>query len=414
MIRKRKSIRKRIPILVVGDAAAPTGFARVLHSILDRVKHKYEIHHLGVNYAGDPHDADWKVYVARLGGDVYGVNRLQQLIEAAKPRLVFMVNDVWILGLYAPILKKYKDNLKTVMYFPVDGEPLDSDFVKQLDGVDQLVAYNQFGKRVMQQAIDEVRRESPDFKASEIEVIPHGVDTQLFYPYSKKPATGGINPGRLRAKKMLLPNKKDFLESFIVLNANRNQPRKRIEITMQGFALFAENKPDNVKLYLHMGAEDMGWNLMSLARRYDIEGRLIISNTSKETPTDSVKRLNMIYNACEVGINTSLGEGWGLVSFEHAATGAAQVVPRHTACEELWQGAAEMLDPVFTVTVERVLTEGKFVSPKGVAEALERLYRDPEYLREMSEAAYLNTTKPEYKWKNIARQWDALFQKLLG
>lgn len=414
MIRKRKSIRKRIPILVVGDAAAPTGFARVLHSILDRVKHKYEIHHLGVNYAGDPHDADWKVYVARLGGDVYGINRLQQLIEGVKPKLVFMVNDVWILSGYVPILKKYKDNLKTVMYFPVDGEPLDSDFVKHLDGVDQLVAYNQFGKRVMQQAIDEVRRESPDFKASEIEVIPHGVDTQLFYPYSKKPATGGINPGGLRAKKMLLPNKKDFLESFIVLNANRNQPRKRIEITMQGFALFAENKPDTVKLYLHMGAEDMGWNLMSLARRYDIEGRLIISNTSKETPKDSVKRLNMIYNACEVGINTSLGEGWGLVSFEHAATGAAQVVPRHTACEELWQGAAEMLEPVFTVTVERVLTEGKFVSPKGVAEALERLYRDPEYLREMSEAAYLNATRPEYKWKNIARQWDVLFQKLLG
>jgi D-inositol-3-phosphate glycosyltransferase len=414
MIRKRKSIRKSIPILVVGDAAAPTGFARVLHGILDRVKHKYEIHHLGVNYAGDPHDADWKVYVAQLGGDVYGINRLQQLIEGVKPRLVFMVNDVWILGRYAPILNRYKDNLKTVMYFPVDGEPLDSDFVKQLDGVDQLVAYNQFGKRVMQQAIDEVRRESPDFKASEIEVIPHGVDTQLFYPYSKKPTTGGINPGRLRAKKMLLPNKKDFLESFIVLNANRNQPRKRIEITMQGFALFAENKPDNVKLYLHMGAEDMGWNLMSLARRYDIEGRLIISNISKETPTDSVKRLNMIYNACEVGINTSLGEGWGLVSFEHAATGAAQIVPRHTACEELWQGAAEMLEPVFTVTVERVLTEGKFVSPKGVAETLDRLYRDPEYLRAMSEAAYLNATRPEYKWKNIARQWDALFQKLLG
>ena len=414
MIRKQKSIRKRIPILVVGDAAAPTGFSRVLHSILDRVKHKYEIHHLGVNYSGDPHDADWKVYVARLGGDVYGVNRLQQLIEVAKPRLVFFVNDVWILGLYAPILKKYKDYLKTVMYFPVDGEPLDSDFVGQLDGIDQLVAYNQFGKRAMQQAIDEIRRENPDFKASEIEVIPHGVDTQLFYPYSKKPATGGINPGRLRAKKMLLPNEKDFLESFIVLNANRNQPRKRIELTMQGFALFAENKPDNVKLYLHMGAEDMGWNLMSLARRYDIEGRLIISNTSKETPKDSPKRLNLIYNACEVGINTSLGEGWGLVSFEHAATSAAQIVPRHTACEELWQGAAEMLEPVFTVTVERILTEGKFVSPKGVAEALERLYGDPEYLREMSEAAYQNATRPEYKWRNIARQWDALFQRLLG
>ena len=207
MIRKRKSTRKRIPILVVGDAAAPTGFARVLHSILDRVKHKYEIHHLGVNYGGDPHDADWKV-CARLVGDVYGINRLQHLLSG-KPRLVFMVNDVWILGRYAPILKNYKDKLKTVMYFPVDGDLIDSDFVQQLDGVDQLVAYNQFGKRVMQQAIDEVRRESPDFKASEIEVIPHGVDTRLFHPYSKELGTDGIKR-QAKSQKALLPIRKSF------------------------------------------------------------------------------------------------------------------------------------------------------------------------------------------------------------
>jgi D-inositol-3-phosphate glycosyltransferase len=413
MVRKRKSVGKRIPLVVIGDAAAPTGFARVLHSILDRIKHTYEIHHLGINYLGDPHDADWKIYVARLAGDVYGANRLQQLVERVKPKLIFLVNDIWILGRYASILKKYKDDVKTVMYFPVDGEPLDPEFVKQLDGVDQLVAYNQFGKRVMQQAIAAVRQADPEFKASEIKVIPHGVDTKLFHPYPNIPTSQGFKLGRSRAKKALLPRKKDFLESFIVLNANRNQPRKRIEITMQGFALFAENKPENVKLYLHMGIEDVGWNLVSLAKRYDIENRLIVSNTAKETPTDSLKRLNMIYNACDIGINTSIGEGWGLVSFEHAATGAAQIVPRHTACEELWQGAAEFLEPVFTLTVERVLTEGKFVSPKGVAEALDRLYQDPEYLCAMSEAAYRNATKPEYKWENIARKWDALFQTLL-
>lgn len=414
MTGKRKYIRGRVPIVVVGDAAAPTGFARVLHSILDRIKHKYEIHHLGINYSGDPHEADWKIYVARLAGDVYGANRLQQLVERVKPRLIFLVNDIWVLGRYASILEKYKADLKTVMYFPIDGEPVDPEFVKQLDGVDQLVAYNQFGKRVMQQAIAAVRQENPEFKASEIKVIPHGVDTKLFHPYSKQSTSRDLNAGRSRARKALLPGEKDFQESFIVLNANRNQPRKRIEITMQGFALFAENKPENVKLYLHMGAEDVGWNLVSLAKRYDIESRLIISNTAKETPTDSLKRLNMIYNACDVGINTSIGEGWGLVSFEHAATGAAQIVPRHTACEELWQGAAEFLEPVFTVTVERVLTEGKFVSPEGVAGALNRLYQDPKYLRAMSGAAYRNATQAKYDWKNIAAQWDALFQKLVN
>jgi D-inositol-3-phosphate glycosyltransferase len=51
-----------------------------------------------------------------------------------------------------------------------------------------------------------------------------------------------------------------------VLNANRNQPRKRIDITLRGFALFAVDKPETVQLYLHMGSEDMGWNALQLAR----------------------------------------------------------------------------------------------------------------------------------------------------
>ncbi|HEX8651186.1 MAG TPA: glycosyltransferase [Pyrinomonadaceae bacterium] len=414
MSRKERPAPKRIPLLVVGDAVAATGFARVLHSVLDRIKHKYEIHHLGINFLGDPHDTDWKVYVARLGGDVYGINRLPALIETVKPRLVFFINDVWILVRYMPVLKKYKDVLKTVMYFPVDGEPLDPDIIKQLGGVNRLVAYNQFGRRVMQEAVDAARREETEFEAPAIEVIPHGVDTKLFYPYAAETTPEGVISGRLMAKRKLFPNTEEFLESFVVLNANRNQPRKRIDITMQGFALFAENKPENVKLYLHMGTEDVGWNLVTLAKRYGIEGRLILSNMNKAIPTDSVERLNLIYNACEVGINTSTGEGWGLVSFEHAATGAAQIVPRHTTCEELWQGAAEFLEPVFSLTIERVLTEGRFVSPEGVAQALERLYRDPSHLRAMSEAASRNATQPGYDWDRIAKQWDNLFQEVMN
>ena len=63
---------------------------------------------------------------------------------------------------------------------------------------------------------------------------------------------------RRLAKKALLPDTPDFQDSFIVFNGNRNQPRKRIDITMKGFARFANGKPNNVKLYLHMGVEDAG------------------------------------------------------------------------------------------------------------------------------------------------------------
>lgn len=46
-------IRERI--LVVGDAVAHTGFARLLGSLLARLHARFEVHQLGVNFDGDPH-----------------------------------------------------------------------------------------------------------------------------------------------------------------------------------------------------------------------------------------------------------------------------------------------------------------------------------------------------------------------
>jgi hypothetical protein len=56
-------------------------------------------------------------------------------------------------------------------------------------------------------------------------------------------------------------------------------------------------------------------------------------------PDETVR---LLYNACELGVSTSMGEGWGLGTFEHAATGAAQIAPDHTTFSENWHGAAAL------------------------------------------------------------------------
>ena len=81
-----------------------------------------------------------------------------------------------------------------------------------------------------------------------------------------------------------------------------------------------------------------------------------------------------------------------LVSFEHAATGAAQIVPRHSACAELWADAAEIVEPVDTYVPAFSPLEMQAVAPEGVAAALERLYADRAYRTAMSLAAYRNGT----------------------
>ena len=400
-------------LLAVGDAVVATGFARVLGSILQHLVHEYKIEQLGVNYRGDPHDKDWKIYPAQLGGEPQGVNRLKPLVKSIQPQIVFMVNDLWVLADYVDQLREFGPDIKIVTYCPIDAGPVDTDVLEHLEGIDQFVVYTQFAKTEVEKALALIREKKSDFSFPSIEIIPHGVDSVTFYCYSPD-SIGQLNsPGRIEAIESLYGGDISS-NSFIVLNANRNQPRKRIDITIQGFALFARNKPANVKLHLHMGVEDAGWNVIKLAKRYGIEERLILTTNGNNLPSLPDHQLNNIYNAAAVGINTSAGEGWGLVSFEHAATGAAQIVPRHSACEELWEGAALMVDPVITLTTEQLLTDEKILAPEGVAAALETLYEDPETLREMSIAAYRRATTPEYQWATIARRWSGLFHNTLA
>ncbi|HEX8499651.1 MAG TPA: glycosyltransferase [Pyrinomonadaceae bacterium] len=401
---------ERPRILVAGDAAVPTGFARVMEGVFGPLSASYEIHHLGTNYRGDPHGYGWRVYPAEVGGDRWGANRLVPLVEKLRPRLVFALNDVWVQHAYLNELRKMKEPPPVVLYCPVDGGPLDPEDVEPLAGVRRCVAYTEFGRTQIEAAVRAQRAKDPAFDFPAVEVIPHGVDAETFRPLD---SPDGVPP-RLQARRLLFPDMGDPEGRFIVLNANRNQPRKRIDTTVRGFALFAKDKPPNVHLFLHMGVEDVGWNVVRLARRYGVEDRVLMSSLNKVIQGVSPRQLNLVYNACDVGLNTSSAEGWGLPSFEHAATRAAQVVPRHSACAELWEGAALLVEPALSVVFEKILTEAWLVTPEGVAEALERLYADRGLLGEMSERAYRNATRPLYRWENISARWDALFREVLA
>lgn len=397
--------------MVIGDAVASTGFARVLHSIIERLQDRYEFHHVGLNYYGDPHDLGWKIYPAGAEGDHLGTNRIPGLLELIEPDLVFGLNDAWVLVNYMDKLREAPTAPKTLMYCPVDAGPVSTDLIRRLAGLDLLVAYTEFGRLEFEKAARLARQEDPDFEAPPMTVVAHGVDTHRFFPLQE--SDNGFPLERRAARSRLLPDRPDFRDGFVVLNANRNQPRKRIDVTMKGFSLFAEGKPDDVFLYLHMGVQDLGWDVKTLAQRYGIEDRLILTEESHSTPGVPDEMLNRIYNSCDVGLNTSLGEGWGLVSFEHAATGAAQVVPDHSACKELWSDSAILMQPVATLVAEGILTEGKLVAPEAVAEALERLYVDRDLLERMALAAYETATRDEFQWTNVADQWDRLFESVL-
>jgi D-inositol-3-phosphate glycosyltransferase len=249
----------------------------------------------------------------------------------------------------------------------------------------------------------------------DIQLIPHALDHERFFPLGVETDShaAALLGNRRALRQQHWPTQPELWDNFIVLNANRNQPRKRIDITMQGFAKFAAGKSD-VRLYLLLGLRDLGWNIVELADHYRIKEKLILGTGEAAQPIVTDDQLNVIYNLCDVGVNTALAEGWGLVSFEHAATGAAQIVSGFGNCAELWSGAADLLPPALSLFHSSFGLEENLISPRSVADALERLYADPGYLGRQSLAAYRRAWDPQLSPRRLASRWRTFFASPLG
>ena len=407
-----KSSRPRI--LIVGDAFIPTGYSRVIRSIFEPLSNKYDILQLAVRYQNEPHDYPWRLKAANENGDPYGFDLLGQMALEFRPDIVFMIYDVNYQGRYLTELRASGASPMVVCYSPVESGPLAPDLIERVGTVARYVVFTEFAKREVCKTVDSIRQVKPGFKFPVVNVIPHGVDTETFYPLQGAGEGTAALSGRDRARKALGLDEEVEEGAFIVLNANRNMPKKRLDITLQGFAQFARDKPPNVKLYLHTAVQYTGWNVIVLAERYGIADRLILTTGDDSHPAVTSEFLNLIYNACDVGLNTSTNEGWGLVSFEHAATGRPQLVPNHSCLTELWDSAAVMLDPFYTQTNIGDHCHGFVIRPETVAAALDRIYGTPALREQIGQAGFRRATQPEYLWRNISAKWDQLFSELIS
>ena len=369
-------------ILLIGEGGIPSGYARVLRSIFSRLTGDFSLQQLATRYDGGSHDWPWPLHAISTEADPYGFQRVAPLIDEIAPDAVFLLYDLSFLGWFVRAIRGARRVPPIVVYAPVEARPLVPELITPLSGVAHIATYTEYGKR----AIEETGVSLPP-----VGVIPHGIDTRLFYPIE-----GRRDP-----------------DAFIVLNANRNMPRKCIDVTVAAFALFAAGKPPSVRLWLHMGVEDRGWNVVLLARRYGIEDRLMLTTAELTHPRATDEELNLLYNSCDAGVNTASGEAWGLVSFEHAATRAAQIVPDHTAQSELWRDAAELVPPVYTDVNTSILTGAYHLDPKDVAGALERLYADPAHRARLADAAFANATRPEYSWDSVAETWRRILAEVV-
>jgi len=379
-------------LLVVGPALDRSSYSRVLHGTLGPLARAWDIRHLGINYDGAPVDCGWPI-VPNASPDRYAIREVVSLTRSFAPDAIFILNSFFCLPRYwrLPELLGPRRPL-LVAHCPVLGEANDPRLVARLAFFDMVVVLSDGVRRHLAECFDECLHDGFIDRVPRLEVIPHGFDAALFHPVDRREArvACGLPP-----------------EAFVVLNANRNERRKRVDLTLEGFARFAGDQRD-VLLYLHMEESREGQRIRDLAYRFGIAGRVILDDRHLDD-----RELNLLYNACDVGLNTASSEGWGMVSFEHAATGAAQIVSGSWVTGEIWRDHAELLDAAESQAPRTGITREVIVSVDSVADSLERLDGDADHRREMARRGASFARREKFQWTSIAARWDELLRRNL-
>jgi len=382
-------------LLWIGDAVVQTGFARVTHNILDRLKNDWDVHVLGLNYMGDPHEweGQYKIYPAQLGGDVFGIGRLQHgFLRELRPDVILILNDPWIIRDYLSVIPA-EVKAPILGYMPVDSPHQHA--APLLSGLTRAITYTQFGRKELY---------AGGFNGR-CDVIPHGVDTNIYKPMNRNEAR----------KRLKFKDERNLDELFIVGQVNRNTYRKRLDLTIMYWTQWWINagQPKNAILYMHTSNRDEGWNVLRLAKYFGIDRNFVITSPTMQ-PAEGISEadLAMVHAMFDVELYTPLGEGWGLNVHEAMACMRPPIVPRYSALGEWARGGVHYVECTsFEITTKGIDTIGGVADREQTVSAIDMMYKDLDYRHHVAEEAYKVATQPQFNWDNIAKQFHLVLME---
>jgi len=404
--------RSQACLLTVGQTEGAGGYARVGQAIGSRLQYRYDLHHFerfatgGHGHVRHLHDGR-AVYYPMAGDDAYGTSTLPGIISTLKPDLILIAGDFALASSYRRILHHCSSGTPVVAYLAIEGPLATVGMHVDCSWLDYLVVFHESAAHEVMENLPPARR------PQQLAIIGHGVDRQAFAPLVLRGNEPDLVASRAAARAQLFPGDGALANAFIVLNANRNIGRKRIDLTLESFARFVRGRTDDVRLYLHMGMRDRGVDVCALARRLGIGDRILTTDVGPLHPKVDDAHLRLIYNACDIGINTSDGEGWGLIAFEHAASGAAQIVPRHPTHDHLWGDAVTMVPTVIAPERPGNVFRQLVVDPNDLSHVLTTFADNRSLLTSASIRAFHRASAPSLEWDAVESRWDTVVSSLL-
>lgn len=409
-------LEKKIRVLALCDYACSTGFATVSSNIMRELQKtdNYDVDIVAINATGDPYDMDrfpFKVYPAvtvatALGGqgvDVYGRDKFIRKIAGGTYDLIFIIQDTFIvqtfIGKMLEEIEKLEHKPKIVYYYPIDATPDPAWINDVVAKVDYPVPYTGY-------AAEQTLGFNPDIKNL------------------RKPIYHGTNPDEffyVEDREEVAKFKYEWFDrgwadgKYVIMNLNRNQPRKDILRSLIVLRQLKELGVDDVVLYLHMAYQDAGGDIIKQAEQLGLvigvdyalpHPRVFGANQGVDVPT-----LNMIYNAVDCVITTTHGEGWGLSVTEAMATKTPVIAPNNTSLTEMLADNRGILVPSGDKPESWVVRENDndrlrpIVNVDAFCKAIIELRAGKSKVN--IDKAYKWVHK--YSWENICKEWGDLF-----
>ncbi len=330
--------------------------------------------------------------------ELYGINVIINAIQQIQPDIVFLYNDIIVISRIFNnfIESKLNINFKTIVYLDLVYEYEKIDLINHINiHSDLILVFSDCWKENLVKC---------GVSPKKIDVLPHGFDENKFYPIDK-----------YYCRKKFNFNKDDF----IILNTNRNSYRKSIDKTIDAFLQFLKlkNCDKRIKLFLNMLSNDHhsneGYDIINLIKVYSLKYELnyndIIINHIYKNPSDhnsfSDEMMNYLYNAVDIGINTCIGEGFGLCNLEHAGIGKPQIITNVGALGDIFTNEyATLIDPIADLYITNSIDfHGgiiKICNANDFAVALVK-YFDDKNLQEKHSILSREIITSKYNWENI-------------
>lgn len=297
-------------ILIIGTHPNQTnGYARIMHQMIEELSKYHKVICFGFNADMNDLETNYNKNVIMTPQESFGIDRIRAFTDLCNPDRILLYNDPITVHMFLEELSGMETKIKTIVYLDLVYKYVKSKHIKTLnDNADTVVTFLEHWKDKM---------ESYGYKGC-IKVLPH-----TCHPSVKRMSKS------LAKKELNLPE-----DQIIILNLNRNTPRKRYDLLFEGMSKFFTKNPQS-NVVLAVGTfTDGAFDLNDFINIFpNLQGRIdFVSNPHKM----SEETVNLMYNACDLGINTSDGEGFGLCNYEHACVGVPQLISETDTSKEIY------------------------------------------------------------------------------